>query len=94
MASILFYGISRVELGSPSSSSVPGRRTLLDGTSVAGNLTREIKYITPGADKVWRAKHSGVAPPSVFRPREILVLISGIEYKMHGWDAISDVRPF
>jgi len=68
VVSLLLCAILRVELGSPSSSSVPGRRTLLDGTSVIGNLTREIKYITPGADKVWRSKHSGVvhSPFSVF----------------------------
>ena len=96
MASFLFCRICRVELGSPSTSSVPGRRTLLNGTSVIGNLTREIKYITPGADKVWIAKHSGVVPPffSVCWPQEMLMLVSGIDYKFYGWDAMSGVRLF
>ena len=85
----------QVGLGSPPFSSVPGRRTLLDGSSVLGNLTREIKYITPGADKVWKAKHTGVVPPiSVPHPQGILMPISCTDYKMYGWDAISGVRPF
>ena len=50
-------------------------------------------YITPGMDKGWREKHRGVVfRSSVFRPRGVLMVISGIEHKMHGWDAICNVR--
>ena len=92
VTSYLSRRICRAEFDSPSSSTIPGRRTLIDGFSTIGNLTREIKYITPGADKLWRGKHAGAVPLLVFRPQGILTLISGIEYKKHGWDAISGVR--
>ncbi|KAF9653322.1 cytochrome P450 [Thelephora ganbajun] len=37
---------------------VPGRRTLFSEFSMLGNLTREVKYVTPGGDKCWREKHN------------------------------------
>jgi len=48
----------------PLSSTIPGRRTIFSGSSVLGNLTREIKYVTPGKSRSWRWKHEGAVPHS------------------------------
>ena len=71
-------------------STIPGLRTLISGFSVIGYSTREMKYITPGVDKGWRAKHEGLV--LCFLALRVLTLITGIEHKMYGWDAISSVR--
>jgi len=52
-----------LSLTRPSPSVIPGRRTLVSGSTPLGATTREIKYITPGADKGWRTKHEGISPP-------------------------------
>ena len=52
----------------PTSSSIPGRRTLIGALTPLGSLTREVKYITPGKDKSWREKHEGIF---LTQPREI-----------------------
>ena len=58
-----------------------------------GNVTGEIKYITPGKDKSWREKHGGAVPKSsVDWLQGTLMVILGIDFKMSGWDAISIVR--
>ena len=74
----------------PLSSTIPGRRTLISGLSVLGKLTREIKYVTPGRSRSWRWKHEGAVPHS--SAIWSLTLISGVEFRIHGWDAISNVR--
>ena len=71
-------------------STIPGLRTLISGFSVIGYSTREVKYITPGVDKGWRAKHEGLV--LCFLALRVLTLITGTEHKMYGWDAISSVR--
>ena len=44
----------------PLSSTIPGRRTLINGLSAIGHLTGEIKYVTPGKSRSWKWKHEGV----------------------------------
>ena len=46
------------------SSTIPGRRTLINGFSVIGHLAREIKYVTPGKSRSWKWKHEGPVPHS------------------------------
>jgi len=56
-------------------------------------MTREIKYVTPGKDRSWRWKYEGAVPySSAFWSRGTLTEISGIGFRMYGWDAISNVR--
>jgi len=74
----------------PLSSTIPGRRTLISGLSVLGRITREIKYVTPGKSRSWRWKHEGPVPHS--SAVWSLTVISSIEFRMYGWDAISNVR--
>ena len=74
----------------PLSSTIPGRRTLISGLSVLGRITREIKYVTPGKSRSWRWKRQGAVTHS--SAVWSLTVISGIEFRMYGWDAISNVR--
>ena len=92
MVSYFSRGIGHAKLSPSVISAVPGRRTLINGFSAFGMLTREVKYINPTRSKGWREKHKGVAPLRRSWPQEILALTSVVEHKGHGWDAISMVR--